>query len=96
VKRSHGQNRGTAEGPEYIWSEDIEPVDPWEVGAFCAGCLRHVGTFTLAKLDSMTRVPAQDRLLAGHWLTQSVGCPMPGPSHEKVVLHWRRTLAVAA
>lgn len=44
----------------------------------------------LALLDHVVNVPADQRMEVGVLLRDSVGCPMPGPSHDKVVLKWSR------
>jgi hypothetical protein len=43
----------------------------------------------VALLDGITRVPTTERYVVARLLRDSVGCPMPGPSHRKVVIQWR-------
>lgn len=57
--------------------------------AYCAGCLTSGALHSSALLDGICRVPEKERFKVGRLLRDSVGCPMPGKSHRKVVIKRR-------
>lgn len=79
---------------EPLFWVDQELAEPWEVYAYCAGCQDHGATVALSRLDHVVNVPPEARMEVGRMLVGSVGCPMPGPSHAKVVLRWVRMESV--
>jgi hypothetical protein len=80
--------KGTKTTSEYlIW--DPECQEGGTLLAYCSGCQNSGSLFTTALLDGITRVPPAERFTVGRLLRDSVECPMPGPSHRKVIIEWR-------
>lgn len=91
-------HRGRFPEDVLVWEEG-RVKDPWDLRAYCKGCLDYGPTVPLAKLDHVVNIPGADRFEVARIIRDSVGCPMSGPSHAKVIIRWFRqaeSIALAA
>lgn len=79
-----------SKSPFLVWKAVVH--EPWEIRVYCGGCLSNGNTITMSLLDAITNVPTKERFQVARLLRDSVGCPMPGPSHRKVVVKAFRVL----
>lgn len=88
-KKGNKLRRRNGDNAPLFWDDHVVG-DAWEVKVYCAGCRGYGPTVPMAKLDHVVNIPSRSRMEVGTLLRDSVGCPMPGPSHSRVEIEWTR------